>query len=152
MTQKLQLAERGNEIYRQQLQYMRSHLASLRALDVDKLNIIHNLILRYDLRQDPQSDQTQGILQQKANDHFKQKFKNHVVFGFIRENIEKKDVPDKVGIACSSFYDGFEIQTSELRQKIEALTQRTILENLELKDMINKMRAEMDAKGIKYKC
>eukprot|EP01083_Nonionella_stella_P004513 13067_1 len=39
-TQKLQLAEHANEIYRQQLKYMQDHLASLRALIQDKENII----------------------------------------------------------------------------------------------------------------
>ena len=38
--QKLQLAERANEIYRQQLKYMQDHLASLRSLIQDKENII----------------------------------------------------------------------------------------------------------------
>eukprot|EP01084_Bolivina_argentea_P319849 554826_1 len=45
--QKLQLAERANEIYRQQLKYMQDHLASLRALIQDKENIIENLMSRY---------------------------------------------------------------------------------------------------------
>ena len=39
-TQKLQLAERLNGIYRQQLKYMQDHLASLRSLIQDKENII----------------------------------------------------------------------------------------------------------------
>ena len=56
-TQKLQLAERANEIYRQQLKYMQDHLASLRSLIQDKENIIENLMLRYDL----------GIITQDAN-------------------------------------------------------------------------------------
>ena len=49
MEKKLALAERANEIFRQQLKYMQDHLASLRALIQDKENIIENLILRYDL-------------------------------------------------------------------------------------------------------
>eukprot|EP01083_Nonionella_stella_P134471 409121_1 len=56
-TQKLQLAERANEIYRQQLKYMQDHLASLRSLIQDKENIIENLMLRYDL----------GIITQDSN-------------------------------------------------------------------------------------
>ena len=47
--QKLDSAERSNEIYRQQLKYMQDHLAALRALVSDKENIVENLMLRYDL-------------------------------------------------------------------------------------------------------
>ena len=45
--QKLQLAERGAEIYGQQLGYMVDHLASLKSLIQDKNNIIQNLKFRY---------------------------------------------------------------------------------------------------------
>ena len=46
-TQRLQLAERANEIYRQQLKYMQDHLPNLRSLIQDKENIIENLMFRY---------------------------------------------------------------------------------------------------------
>ena len=93
--QKLQLAERANEIYRQQLKYMQDHLASLRALIQDKENIIENLMLRYDL----------GIINQDQN---------------------------KNGSVNSD-----DIDHGELRRKAEALAQRTILENFELRVLIN---------------
>eukprot|EP01083_Nonionella_stella_P086432 240131_1 len=95
-TQKLQLAERANEIYREQLKYLQDHLASLRALIQDKENIIENLMLRYDL----------GIITQDWN----------------RQGANLG--PD-------------EIEMEELRRKAEALAQRTILENFELREMVN---------------
>eukprot|EP00486_Rosalina_sp_Unknown_P005748 CAMPEP_0201570778 /NCGR_PEP_ID=MMETSP0190_2-20130828/13173_1 /ASSEMBLY_ACC=CAM_ASM_000263 /TAXON_ID=37353 /ORGANISM="Rosalina sp." /LENGTH=677 /DNA_ID=CAMNT_0047994679 /DNA_START=211 /DNA_END=2244 /DNA_ORIENTATION=- len=100
-TQKLQLAERANEIYRQQLKYMQDHLASLRSLIQDKENIIENLMLRYDL----------GIITQDQNR--------------TGGNLS----PD-------------EIEMEELRRKAEALAQRTILENFELREMVNELRDE----------
>eukprot|EP01083_Nonionella_stella_P041913 113452_1 len=100
-TQKLQLAERANEIYRQQLKYMQDHLASLRSLIQDKENIIENLMLRYDL----------GIITQDSN----------------RQGGNLG--PD-------------EIEMEELRRKAEALAQRTILENFELREMVNELRDE----------
>jgi len=100
-TQKLQLAERANEIYRQQLKYMQDHLASLRSLIQDKENIIENLMLRYDL----------GIITQDSN----------------RQGGNLS--PD-------------EIELEELRRKAEALAQRTILENFELREMVNELRDE----------
>ena len=100
-TQKLQLAERANEIYRQQLKYMQDHLASLRSLIQDKENIIENLMLRYDL----------GIISQDPN----------------RQGGNLG--PD-------------EIEMEELRRKAEALAQRTILENFELREMVNELRDE----------
>eukprot|EP01083_Nonionella_stella_P134470 409120_1 len=100
-TQKLQLAERANEIYRQQLKYMQDHLSSLRNLIQDKENIIENLMLRYDL----------GIIAQDPN----------------RQGGNLG--PD-------------EIEMEELRRKAEALAQRTILENYELREMINELRDE----------
>jgi len=99
--QKLQLAERANEIYRQQLKYMQDHLASLRSLIQDKENIIENLMLRYDL----------GIITQDQN---------------------------RVGGNLSSD----EMEMEELRRKAEALAQRTILENFELREMVNELRDE----------
>eukprot|EP01083_Nonionella_stella_P174023 602122_1 len=101
-TQKLQLAERANEIYRQQLKYMQDHLASLRSLIQDKENIIENLMLRYDL----------GIITQDSN----------------RQSGANLG-PD-------------EIEMEELRRKAEALAQRTILENFELREMVNELRDE----------
>eukprot|EP01083_Nonionella_stella_P095226 267285_1 len=100
-TQKLQLAERANEIYRQQLKYMQDHLASMRSLIQDKENIIENLMIRYDL----------GV--------------------FIKdESGQGGDLgPD-------------EIEMEELRRKAEALAQRTILENFELREMVNELRDE----------
>merc|ERR1719150_2501925 len=100
-TQKLQLAERANEIYRQQLKYMQDHLASLRSLIQDKENIIENLMLRYDL----------GIITQDSS----------------RQN-------GNLGAD--------EIEQTELRRKAEALAQRTILENFELREMVNELRDE----------
>ena len=100
--QKLQLAERANEIYRQQLKYMQDHLASLRSLIQDKENIIENLMLRYDL----------GIIAQDAD----------------RQGGNL--APD-------------EIEVEELRRKAEALAQRTILENFELREMVNELRDEL---------
>ena len=47
--QKLQLAERENEIYRQKLKYLNDHVDSLRSLIQDKEHIIENLTLRFDL-------------------------------------------------------------------------------------------------------
>jgi len=99
--QKLQLAERANEIYRQQLKYMQDHLASLRSLIQDKENIIENLMLRYDL----------GIINQDQ----------------LRQGGNLS--PD-------------EIEMEELRRKAEALAQRTILENFELREMVNELRDE----------
>ena len=98
--QKLKLAERANEIYRQQLKYMQDHLASLRSLIQDKENIIENLMLRYDLGIITQDTARQGNLS-----------------------------PD-------------EIESEELRRKAEALAQRTILENFELREMVNELRDE----------
>merc|ERR1719361_592404 len=95
-TQKLQLAERANEIYRQQLKYMQDHLASLRSLIQDKENIIENLMLRYDL----------GIITQDQSHQ--------------SGNL----TPD-------------EIEMEELRRKAEALAQRTIVENVELRKLLN---------------
>mmetsp|Transcript_58282 Transcript_58282/g.92618 ORF Transcript_58282/g.92618 Transcript_58282/m.92618 type:complete len:711 (+) Transcript_58282:282-2414(+) len=100
-SQKLQLAERANEIYRQQLKYMQDHLASLRSLIQDKENIIENLMLRYDL----------GIITQDQN---------------------------RTGGNLSSD----EMEMEELRRKAEALAQRTILENFELREMVNELRDE----------
>jgi len=100
-TQKLQLAERANEIYRQQLKYMQDHLASLRSLIQDKENIIENLMLRYDL----------GIITQDSNRQ-------------------------------SGNLGADEIEQNELRRKAEALAQRTILENFELREMVNELRDE----------
>lgn len=99
--QKLQLAERANEIYRQQLKYMQDHLASLRSLIQDKENIIENLMLRYDL----------GIISQ--------------------------DPGRQAGNLGAD-----EIEQNELRRKAEALAQRTILENFELREMVNELRDE----------
>jgi hypothetical protein len=99
--QKLQLAERANEIYRQQLKYMQDHLASLRSLIQDKENIIENLMLRYDL----------GIITQDQNRQ-------------------------------SGNLSSDEIENEELRRKAEALAQRTILENFELREMVNELRDE----------
>ena len=99
--QKLQLAERANEIYRQQLKYMQDHLASLRSLIQDKENIIENLMLRYDL----------GIITQDQN-------------------------------RTSGNLSPDEIEMEELRRKAEALAQRTILENFELREMVNELRDE----------
>ncbi len=90
--QKLMLAERANEIYRQQLKYMQDHLQSLRSLIQDKESIIENLMLRYDL----------GILQQDQS---------------------------RGGHSLSPD----EMDSEELRRKAEALAQRTILENFELR-------------------
>ena len=101
--QKLHLAERANEIYRQQLRYMQDHLASLRSLIQDKENIIENLILRYDL-------------------------------GIITTDSARTDgnlSPDEI-----------DLQKEELRRKAEALAQRTILENFELRQMVNELRDE----------
>jgi len=100
-TQKLQLAERANEIYRQQLKYMQDHLASLRSLIQDKENIIENLMLRYDL----------GIITQDSNR-------------------QGGNLPAD------------EIELEELCRKAEALAQRTILENFELREMVNELRDE----------
>merc|ERR1719273_1528712 len=99
--QKLQLAERANEIYRQQLKYMQDHLASLRSLIQDKENIIENLMLRYDL----------GIITQDSNRQ-------------------------------GGNLGADEIEQNELRRKAEALAQRTILENFELREMVNELRDE----------
>lgn len=99
--QKLHLAERANEIYRQQLKYMQDHLASLRSYIQDKENIIENLMLRYDI----------GILDQDG----------YRMGGNL--------APD-------------EIEMEELRRKAEALAQRTILENFELREMVNELRDE----------
>jgi len=49
ITQKLQLAERANQIYRQQLKYMQDHLTTLRAFLLDKENVIQNLMLRFEI-------------------------------------------------------------------------------------------------------
>ena len=98
--EKLMLAERAGEIYRQQLKYMQDHLSSLRSLIQDKENIIENLMLRYDL----------GIINQD----------------------DKK----------TSSMASDEIEATELRQKAEALAQRTILENFELREMVNELRDE----------
>ena len=100
-TQKLQLAERANEIYGQQLKYMQDHLASLRSLIQDKENIIENLMLRYDL----------GIITQDTT----------------RRNAN---------------LGADEIEQTELRRKAEALAQRSILENFELREMVNELRDE----------
>ena len=102
-TQKLQLAERANEIYHQQLKYMQDHLASLRSLIQDKENIIENLMLRYDL----------GIITQDTSRPY----------GNLGAD---------------------EMEQTELRRKAEALAQSTILENFELREMVNELR---DGKG-----
>eukprot|EP01083_Nonionella_stella_P200128 733218_1 len=59
--QKLQLAQRANQIYVEQLEYMEKHLESLRSLIPDKEHIISQLTYLYNLehiKQDPnrQSD------------------------------------------------------------------------------------------------
>merc|ERR1712032_1315744 len=95
-SQKLQLAERANEIYQQQLKYMQDHLASMRSLIQDKENIIENLTMRYDL-------------------------------GIIEQDPKRQD-----GNLHSD-----EIESEDLRRKAEALAQRTILENFELREMVN---------------
>ena len=100
-TQKLQLAERANEIYRQQLKYMQDHLASLRSLIQDKEIIIENLMLRYNL-------------------------------GVITQDPKRRD--------CNLSPD--EIEMEELRRKAEALAQRTILDNFELRDLNNDLKDE----------
>jgi chromosome segregation ATPase len=94
--EKLALAERANEIYRQQLQYMQSHLQSMRSLIQDKESIIENLMLRFDL---------QTLPSDKKKD-------------------EKKGDP------------------KELRKKADALAQRTILENFELRELVTELRDE----------
>eukprot|EP01083_Nonionella_stella_P034129 93435_1 len=48
ITQKLELAERANAIYREQLKWMQAHLASLRRIISEKEDIIENLMLRYE--------------------------------------------------------------------------------------------------------
>jgi len=100
-TQKLQLAERANKIFREQLKYMQDHLASLRSLIQDKENIIENLVLRYDL-------------------------------GIITMDTSKNG---NVGAD--------EIDQNELRRKAKALAWRSILENFELRELINEQRDEM---------
>ena len=45
--QKLQLTERSNDIYRQQLAYMEEHLTQLRSLIVDKQKTIDTLVMNY---------------------------------------------------------------------------------------------------------
>ena len=100
-TQKLQLAERANEIYRQQLKYMQDHLGSLRSLIDDKENIIENLMLRYDL----------GIITQDQNRR--------------KGNLARDD-----------------IEMEELRRKAEALAQRTVLENFDMRETVNDLRDE----------
>ena len=100
--QKLDLAERANEIYRQQLKNSQDHVASSRSSLQDKENIIDNLMLRYDggiITQDPSSLQR--------------------------------------GNLCAD-----EIEETELRSKADALAQRTILENYELREMVNDLRDE----------
>ena len=90
--QKLALAERANEIYRQQLKYMQDHLASLRSLIQDKENIIENLMLRYDL----------GILVQDPNQQ--------------NNNVSSDDMPDQElrrkaeGIAQRTILENFELR------------------------------------------
>jgi len=98
---KLQLAERANEIYREQVKYLQEHLNNIRALVQDKESIIENLMLRYDL----------GILLQDPSRG--------------AENIPSDKIEDK-----------------ELRRKAEALAQRTILENFELRELVNELRDE----------
>ena len=95
------MAERANEIYRQQLKYMQDHLASLRSLIQDKENIIENMMLRFETK----------IIKMDPN----------------REN-------------CNLGAD--EIEQEELRRKAEALAQRTILENYELRELTNEVREE----------
>merc|ERR1719150_1551275 len=103
-TQKLQLAERANEIYRQQLKYMQDHLASLRSLIEDKENIIENLMLRYDL----------GVISRDSSRS--------------NTNRSKEQIDEK--------------EQEDLRKKAEALAQRTILENFELRGSVNELRDE----------
>lgn len=98
---KLQLAERANEIYREQVKYLQDHLNNIRALVQDKESIIENLMLRYDL----------GILLQDPSQPI--------------DTIPSNRIEDK-----------------ELRRKAEALAQRTILENFELRELVNELRDE----------
>jgi len=96
----LQLAERANEVYRDQVKYLQDHLTGMRSLLEDKECIIENLILRYDM----------GILPSTSSQ---------------TGNIPSDSVDDK-----------------ELRRKAEALAQRTILENFELRELVNELRME----------
>ena len=67
--QRLQLSERANEIYRQQLRFMQDHLASLRSLIQDKENIIENMAMRYDLGILAQEEESRGGFLSSAELH-----------------------------------------------------------------------------------
>ena len=69
MEEKLVLAERANEIYRQQLKYMQDHLQSMRSLIQDKESIIENLMLRFDLGTlPPESEKKKKAAEDKDKD------------------------------------------------------------------------------------
>ena len=100
--QKLQLAERANEVQRQQLKYMQDHLASLRSLIQDKEDIIENL-------------------------------QSRLVLSSVEKAIAAERRPK---------YGTTEMTLEEKYHKSSALSQRTILKNFQLREMVNELRDE----------
>eukprot|EP01083_Nonionella_stella_P262157 891748_1 len=130
-TQKLQLAERSNEIYRQQLKYMQDHLASL-------LSFIQDQYLPDDI--DSELNETQKLqLAEHANEIYRQQLKymqDHLAS--LRSLIQDKEniienlilrydlgiVPQDSNRQNGANLGPDEIEMEELRWKAEALAQR----------------------------
>eukprot|EP01083_Nonionella_stella_P253891 873209_1 len=121
--QKLELAERANEIYRQQLRDLQDDLTSLRVMEKDQKNIIENLYLRYDL----------GIITQDPNK--KQNTpSNEIDLEELRLKAE--------AIAGKTILENFEIRemTDALRDENFRLRQ----EMYDLQDKINRQAVTID--------
>ena len=117
-TQKLQLAERANEIYRRQIKFMKQHLASLRSLIQDKDNIIENITMRYDC----------GILKHTAilsdGDGQNDECRRGKVLAqcSILENVEMKSMLKQLGDKETSEIRASE-QSSGLRKESDGMDQ-----------------------------
>eukprot|EP01083_Nonionella_stella_P198504 728753_1 len=79
--QKMQLADRANVIYREQLKYMQQNIARLRSMVQDKDDIIENLMLRYDLGMLPEDAQ----VNESTKDDLSMKAKYQKIWKFAKE-------------------------------------------------------------------
>ena len=102
MSQKLEEAQRANEIYRSQLKYMQDHLSSLRSLIQDKESIIKNLQSR-----------------------------------LVLSSVETAVAEERSQLNA----DDISLNNEKIL-KAFALSQRTILENFTLREMVNELRDE----------
>merc|ERR1719295_969168 len=90
---RLQLAERTNAVYQEQLKKMKDHLVSFRSLINDKENIMENLMLRYDLGilTEDKSRQNGNIESDEIDRNELRRKADALAIGNIMENCEIRD-------------------------------------------------------------